>query len=67
MLDGQTMLGACASFTVTVKLQVVALPDKSMASNAFVVTPTGNVAPLGNPEVWVVLAVVQLSVPTGVT
>ena len=55
MLAGQMMVGSCVSFTVTVKAQVALLLAPSVTLNVFVVTPTGNNAPDGKPEVWVVV------------
>jgi len=52
--------------TVTVKLQLLLLPEPSTTSKIFVVIPTGNTLPLGSPDVCVVTAPEQLSVPTGV-
>jgi hypothetical protein len=64
---GHAMTGNSMSFTVTVKEQVLTLFDASVAVNVCVVTPTGKVAPLAKPAVWVVTAPEQLSVPTGAT
>lgn len=66
MLAGQVMEGACASDTVTVKLQVAVLAEASVTRKVLVVTPTGNEAPDAKPAVWVVVGPEQLSVPTGV-
>ena len=54
------------SLTVTVKEQVVEFPAASVTRKVFKTFPLGKLAPLGNPEVCVVVAPVQLSVPTGV-
>ncbi len=62
---GQVMVGACASVTVTVKLQAVVCKLPAVTVNVFVVTPTGKAAPLARPAVWAVDAPEQLSVPTG--
>ena len=53
------------SCIVTVKEQLAELPVASVTWNVFVVVPTGNVAPEANPEICVVIAPVQLSVPIG--
>ena len=53
------------SMTVTVKEQVVVLPDASVTVKVLVVLPEGKVAPLAKPAVCVVVAPGQLSVPTG--
>ena len=53
------------STTVTVKEQVVVVPEASVTRKVFVVTPTGKVAPLARPTICVVVAPGQLSVPTG--
>src|SRR5439155_18044827 len=45
MSAGQTIVGGCASLTVTVKLQVPVLPDVSVAVQLTVLVPTGKVAP----------------------
>ena len=46
MLDGQfSTIGVC--ITVTTKLQLVLLPQPSLAVTLTVVAPTGNVLPLG--------------------
>jgi hypothetical protein len=60
-LAGHVIDGAWLSWTVTVKLQVAVLPDPSVTLNVFVVTPTGNAAPLGSPAVCVSIGPVQLS------
>jgi len=65
ILDGQVIDGAWLSFTVTVKLQVLVFPVASVTLKVLVVVPTGKVAPLANPAVWVVVAPLQLSVPVG--
>ncbi len=66
MASGTITIGNSLSFTVTVKLLVVTLPEASVALKVFVVVPTGNTEPLGKPAVCSVVTV-QLSVPTGVT
>jgi hypothetical protein len=45
--DGQVITGGSASRTVTVKVEVLLLPLASVAVFVTVVTPTGNVLPLG--------------------
>jgi len=45
MLAGQVIVGACISFTVTVKLQLELLPDASLTEQLTVVMPLANVAP----------------------
>jgi hypothetical protein len=59
------MAGSSVSVIVTVKLQVAVFPAPSVTTNVLVVTPTGKAAPLASPAVCVVVAPVQLSVPTG--
>ena len=41
MLAGHVMVGACVSFTVTVKEQVRVLAERSVARQVLVVVPTG--------------------------
>ena len=67
-LAGHTTLGACVSFTVTVKLLVAVLPDASVAVYTTVVVPTGKIAPdacvdvnVGLGQLSVVVAAVQLT------
>jgi len=48
-----------------VKEHVAVFPVASVTLNVLVVTPTGNVEPLGRPLVCVVVWPEQLSVPTG--
>jgi hypothetical protein len=56
------MVGACVSFTVTVKLQVEVFPDPSVAVTTTVLTPAGNTDPeAGAAE----LLAPQLSVSDG--
>ena len=57
---------ACGVSTVTLKLHEAVLPDASVTLCVTVVVPIGNVDPLANPAVRVVVAPGQLSVPTGV-
>src|SRR5262249_55067601 len=59
MFDGQVMTGGSLSSTVTVNVQVLLLPDASMAVLITMLVPTGNVAPLGGTVVK--LARLQLS------
>ena len=66
MFAGQVIVGACVSFTVTVKAQVALLFAASVTLNVLVVTPTGNEAPEAEPAVWIVLWPAQLSVTAGV-
>ena len=66
MFPGQLIKGNCVSFTVTVKAHVAVLPAPSVTLKLFVVTPTGNEAPEAEPDVWIVVGLEQLSVPTGV-
>ena len=48
MFEGQVMLiGVDCGFTVTVKLQLLLLPQVSLAVANTVVVPIGNVLPLG--------------------
>ena len=42
---GQVIVGACVSFTVTVKVQVAVLPTASVAVDVTVVVPTGKKLP----------------------
>ena len=51
MFAGQVIVGACVSFTVTVKAQVALLFAASVTLNVLVVTPTGNEAPEAEPPV----------------
>lgn len=53
ILDGQVIVGACVSFTLTVNEQVDVLPASSVAVYVLVVVPTGNAEPLGKPAVCV--------------
>jgi hypothetical protein len=62
---GQVTTGAVISFTVTLKEQVLVLPDASVAINTIVVTPTGKEDPLAGPEVRAMVVPVQLSVNVG--
>ena len=66
MLAGQVMVGRVASVTVTVKEQDAVLPLPSVARHVLVVTPSGYVAPLARPPVWVTELTEQLSVAVGV-
>ena len=65
MLLGQVMEGACPSKTTTLKEQLVLLPEASVARKVLVVVPTGKLAPLAKPAIWVVVGLGQLSVPRG--
>src|SRR5204863_3876833 len=49
--DGQVMVGGSVSRIVTVKKQLALLPLRSVAVKRLVVTPFGNVVPLGSPPV----------------
>ena len=51
--------------TSTVKLHADELPEASVTTNVLVVIPTGNVEPDERPDVCIVVAPGQLSVPTG--
>ena len=55
MLAGQLMTGAWLSTTVTVKEQE-AVPPTAVTSKLLLVTPTGKLAPLAKPAVWLVEA-----------
>ena len=44
---GHVIVGACVSFTVTVKLHVAVFEAASVAVQVTVVVPTGNVEPEG--------------------
>ena len=59
-LLGQVSVGGCASVTVTVKMQVLALPLASTAVFVTVVTPTGKVLPF--VRLLVTFVTLQLSV-----
>jgi hypothetical protein len=56
---------ACGESTVTVKLHEDVFPDASVTAWVTVVVPIGKTEPLAKPAVRVVVAPVQLSVPTG--
>lgn len=45
ILAGQTIAGACVSFTLTVKVQVAVLPAASVAVAVTVEVPTGKKVP----------------------
>lgn len=57
MLSGHVSTGACVSFTVMVKLHDEKLSAASLAQQVTVVTPLGNVEPVGGVQV--------LNVPAG--
>ena len=57
---GQTIVGGCASLTVTVKLHVPVWAEVSLAVQLTVVVPTGKLAPLAGLQAMVELE--QLSV-----
>lgn len=61
VLAGQVIAGTWMSVTVTVNEQVAVLPAASVALKVLVVTPTGKLAPLAKPAVWVTTGV-QLSI-----
>lgn len=65
MLAVQVIVGSCVSFTVTVNVQVLVLPEPSVTLKVLVVTPTGKEAPDAKPVVCTVVGPEQLSVPTG--
>ena len=65
ILAGQVIVGTLPS-TVTVNEHVAVLLLASVTLKVLVVIPGGNNRPLGDPVVWVVTALGQLSVPTGV-
>ena len=44
------MVGACVSFTLTLKEQVEVLPAASVATETTVVSPTGNIEPLAGVD-----------------
>jgi hypothetical protein len=50
MLDGQLTVGACVSWTVTVKEQVAVRPAASLAVQVTVVAPSENVEPEGGAQ-----------------
>jgi hypothetical protein len=60
-LAGQLIVGASVSFTVTVNEQVAVLPEPSVTTKAFAVTPLGKLLPLASPAVWFSVDPVQLS------
>ena len=62
---GQVIVGAWLSVTVTVNVQEAVWPFEAVTTKVFVVTPTGNAAPLAKPVVCAVVAPEQLSVPVG--
>jgi hypothetical protein len=64
-LAGHVIVGACVSFTVTVKEQVAVLPLASVTRKVLVVAPSGKLLPLASPPIWTVVAPAQLSLPTG--
>lgn len=49
ILDGQVILGNCASFTVTLKVQILVRVAPSVAFMVTVVVPFGKAEPLGIP------------------
>jgi len=51
MFDGQLIVGASVSLTVTVKLHVTELLAASVNWKVFVVVPFGKAAPLASPAV----------------
>jgi hypothetical protein len=50
MFAGQVIDGACASDTVTVKLQLFVFPPSSVATQVTVLTPFAKVEPLGGTQ-----------------
>ena len=65
MFAGQTIDEACASFTVTVKVQELLLPLESVAVHVTLVVPFTNVEPDAGAQVTVVVPG-QLSLAVGV-
>jgi hypothetical protein len=66
MLVGQFMsVGACVSFTVTVKLQDAGFPAASLVEQVTVVTPSANAVPDAGVHVTAGLVGGQLSVAVG--
>ena len=66
-LAGQLVkMGAWVSLTVTLKEQVLASPDASVALHTTVVTPLGNAEPLASPLCRLTEPPEQLSVMVGV-
>ena len=59
MLPGQVIVGGCVSVTVTVKLQLLVLPDESHTWHVTLVTPLGKLEPLAGTQL--VPATPQLS------
>ncbi|MNQ65882.1 hypothetical protein D3C85_803520 [compost metagenome] len=51
MFSGQFSVGSSVSVTMILNEAVAVLPDASVTSNVFVVTPTGNTFPEANPAV----------------
>src|SRR5438093_8589795 len=66
-LPGQVINGFCVSVTVTVNVQVLELPLASVAVLVTVVTPTGNVLPLGGVLTRFVTAQLSVAVTVKVT
>ena len=56
MFVGHVTEGAWASTTVTENAQVEVLPRPSVTRKVLLVVPTGKLAPLARPTVWVVVA-----------
>ena len=65
ILPGHVITGASVSFTVTVNEHNAIRPPASVTENILVVVPVGKVDPLGRPDICIVVAPGQLSVPTG--
>src|SRR5256885_17156119 len=65
MSAGQTITGACASVTVTVKLHGALLPAAARSAREVGGSPTGKNHPRARPAVCTVLEPGQMSVPTG--
>ena len=67
MFAGQVITGSSLSITMTVKEQVVLLPEPSVLLNETVVMPLGKAEPLTGPAVCTRVGTSQLSlVTTGV-
>jgi hypothetical protein len=69
MFDGQVILGAWVSLTVTVKLQlpVDMLPDASVAVQVTVITPLANVEPEAGRQLVVAPGQLSLAVAVKLT
>ena len=62
IFDGQEITGSSESFIVRINEQVSEFPAVSVATNVFVVAPTGKAEPEASPAIWVTITPGQLSV-----